>query len=285
MPPRSWILTTAQLAFSLTEEGELPGFVLPDTYQPFVVTVESDIICRIKLRAGVLPIRLEEMAYVFASKAAWAAFTWGRGWGFVNPHSSDGTWRRCIFWDPATKQADVWFPANECTGDVFGDLRFPFLAALFAQHAVALAHAAAVKVDGEAWLFIGPSGHGKSTWSRLCQQGGYEVLDEDRVALRVIDGQVWAFGTPWHSLPRLCSPEGAPVRRIFFLQQAAPNTIEAIPQVRAATLSLKSLLMPIYDPQAMQTLLTLAAQTAEQAENYRLGYASDAQFPARVLTL
>ena len=35
----------------------------------------------------------------------------------------------------------------------------------------------------------------------------------------------------------------------------------------------------------MQTLLTLAAQTAEQAKNYRLGYASDANFPARVLAM
>jgi hypothetical protein len=285
MLTRSWMLTTAQLALSLNEEGELPGFVLPDTYRPFLATAESDIICWIKLRAGALPVRLEEMTYVFASKEAWATFTWGRGWGFVNPHSSDRPWRRCIFWDPATKQADVWFPANECTGNVFGDLRFPFLAALFAQHGVALAHAAAVKVDGEAWLFIGPSGHGKSTWSRLCQQGGYEVLDEDRVALRVIDGQTRAFGTPWHPELRLCSPKGAPVRRIFFLQQTAPNTVEVIPQAQAATLLLKSLLMPIYDAQAMQTLLTLAAQTAEQTENYRLGYAGDAQFPARVLAM
>jgi len=285
MLAQSWILTTARLAFSLTEEGELPGFVLPDTYQPFLVTAASDVICRIKLRAGALPIRLEEMAYVFASKEAWAVFTWGQGWGFVNPYTSDLPWRRCIFWNPEDRQADLWFPSEECSGNVFGDLRFPFLAALFAQHDVALAHAAAVKVNGEAWLFIGPSKHGKSTWSRLCQQHGYPVLDEDRVALRAIDGHVWAFGTPWHPEPRLCSPEGAPVRRVFFLQQAEPNTVRSIRHVQAATSVLKSFLMPIYDPQAMQTLLALADQTAGQAESYQLGYASDAQFPARLFTM
>lgn len=285
MVERSWVLRTAQLAFSLIEEGELPGFILPDTYQSFLVSGASNVICQIKLHSGVLPVRLEEMAYIFSSKEAWAAFTWGQGWGFVNPYRRDIPWRRCVFWDPITRQADLWLPANECASNVFGDLRFPFLAALFAHHNVALAHAAAVKVNGEAWLFIGPSGHGKSTWSRLCQQHGYAVLDEDRVALRAIDGQVWAFGTPWHPEPRLCSPDGAPVRRIFFLQQTEPNTVRSIQHVQAATSLLKSFLMPIYDPQAMQTLLALADQTAEQAESYQLGYASDAQFPARLFMM
>ena len=153
-------------------------------------------------------------------------------------------------------------------------MTLPFFTALFAQHQGILVHAAAVVVDGRAWVFAGPSGSGKSHWTRQWQERGLAVLDEDRVVLRLLDGQVWAFGTPWHLEPRLCSPRGAPVERLFFLQQAEPDAVREVRPAAAATLLLRSTQLPVYDPQAMQAVLDVVGQAAIHAGPFLLGRAT-----------
>ncbi len=268
-------LTFANITLLFKRGGGFP-LRFPDTYMPFVVCEQTDAICEIQIHTDIFPYDIHEVAYRFISNNIWAAFLWQNGWGFLTPFTDKRHWRRLILWQPAERHADLWIQGIEPIEDVFWDLRFPFLAALVAYHGGGLLHAAAVKIKtDEAWLFIGQSGHGKSTWSRLLQARGYPVLDEDRVALRAVNGEVWAFGVPWHPEPRLCSPEGAPVRRIYFLREAEPDSVKPASDVASTTGVLKSFLMPAYDPQAMQTLLDLAAQTAGQAQNYFLGYATD----------
>lgn len=285
MQMRKWTFATAQITFLLVEKGDLPSFFLPSYYKPFVISADSEVNHRIELHTGLLPIHPQEVDYTFVAKKIWGTFMWKQGWGFLNPVSQDMPWRRCILWDPIKHHIDLWFPFNAPTGNLFGDLRFPFLAAFFAQNDAALVHASAANLDDGAWLFVGPSGYGKSQWAHFCQQRGYTVLDEDRVVLRKLNGAIWAFGIPWHPEPRLCSLGGAPIRRIFFLRQTEPDTLLCASDTQASVLLIKSFLMPIYDPQAMETLLALAAQTVEQTENYLLGYVSDEQLPASVFSL
>jgi hypothetical protein len=153
-------------------------------------------------------------------------------------------------------------------------LTLPFFTALFARHEGILVHAAAVAVDGRAWVFAGPSGSGKSHWTRQFLLHGMTVLDEDRVVLRLLDGQVWAFGTPWHLEPRLCSPQGAPVERLFFLQQAEPDVVREVRPAAAATLLIRSTQLPVYDPQAMQAVLDVVGEATVHAEPFLLGRAT-----------
>ena len=278
---QTWALVVAQLKLIISDECELFSFAFPEFYQPFLAKEITNVTCEI----GLPEINIDRVSPVFSSEKIWAAFQWEKGWGFIYPNTDQQSWQQVILWNPIENHVDIWF--RNCTDirNVFGNLQFPFLAALFAHYHVALSHAAAIKIRGEAWLFIGPGGHGKSTWARICQEHGGEVLDEDRVALRLIDGEVWAFGTPWHFLSRICTPEGAPVRRIFFLRQTEPDTVISASQGHATSRLLKSCLLPIYDPQAMDSLLTLAMQTAAQAETYLLGYANDDQLFARVLLM
>ena len=161
----------------------------------------------------------------------------------------------------------------------------PFFTALFAYHHGLLLHAAAVEVDGRAWVFAGPGGSGKSHWTRQWQERGATVLDEDRLVLRQLDGQVWAFGTPWHPEPRLCSPRGAPVERLFFLQQAEADTIQAVRPATAAALVLRSAMLPVYDPEGMQAILDVAGQAAGQARAFLLGRATDGGLLDRLAVL
>lgn len=61
-------------------------------------------------------------------------------------------------------------------------------------------HASAVVVDGKAYLFSAKSGTGKSTHTKLWLQYFGErayILNDDKPALRLMDGKWYAFGTPW----------------------------------------------------------------------------------------
>ena len=63
-----------------------------------------------------------------------------------------------------------------------------------------LLHAAAVVVDGKAYLFTAPRKTGKSTHVQLwLEQFGDRavILNEDKPALRQTDGVWYAYGTPW----------------------------------------------------------------------------------------
>ncbi len=63
-----------------------------------------------------------------------------------------------------------------------------------------LLHSSAVVLDGFAYLFTAPCGTGKSTHTALWQTvfgDRAAILNDDKPALRRIDGKWYAYGTPW----------------------------------------------------------------------------------------
>ncbi len=63
-----------------------------------------------------------------------------------------------------------------------------------------LLHSSAVVKDGYAYLFSAPCGTGKSTHARFWLEAfgdSASILNDDKPALRRIDGRWYAFGTPW----------------------------------------------------------------------------------------
>lgn len=100
--------------------------------------------------------------------------------------------------------------------------------------------------DNTAYLFAGQSEAGKSTTARFWHDEGATILSDDRVVLRLRDGQVWVYGTPWHGEDAFAAPASAPLSRIFFLDHGPGN--RARPDARrgragaVARLQLSSLL-------------------------------------------
>ena len=104
-------------------------------------------------------------------------------------------------------------------------------------------HASAVVQDGKAYLFSAHSGTGKSTHTeKWCRLFGARYLNDDKPALRLIDGQWMAFGTPWSGKHDLSAPEGAPLAGIAFLKRGEENRIvpitpqQALPRLMAQSL-------------------------------------------------
>ena len=98
--------------------------------------------------------------------------------------------------------------------------------------------ASAVCVDGRAYLFSGPSGMGKTTHTRLWQQifgEKAQVINDDKPALRCLDGIWYAYGTPWCGKDGININRKVPLAGICFLRQAPHNKIRRLSPLEAAT--------------------------------------------------
>ena len=105
------------------------------------------------------------------------------------------------------------------------------------EHSGFYLHSSAVCVDGKAYLFSGPSGMGKSTHTRLWQQifgEQAQVINDDKPALRCIDGIWYAYGTPWCGKDGININRKVPLAGICFLKQAPHNKIRRLSQSEAA---------------------------------------------------
>ena len=92
-------------------------------------------------------------------------------------------------------------------------------------------HASAVVLDGRAYLFSGDSGAGKTTHTRLWQSifgPDCRVINDDKPALRLIDGVWYAYGTPWCGKDGINLNERAPVAGVCFLKQSSRNAIRRL---------------------------------------------------------
>lgn len=92
-------------------------------------------------------------------------------------------------------------------------------------------HCSAVVKDGKAYLFSGHSGAGKSTHAQLWIStlgGDTRIINDDKPALRCIDGVWYAYGTPWCGKDGINLNEKAPIAGVCFMKQASENKIRKL---------------------------------------------------------
>ena len=96
-------------------------------------------------------------------------------------------------------------------------------------------HASAVELDGRAYLFSGPSGMGKSTHTRLWQSiyPDARVFNDDKPALRRLDGTWFAYGTPWCGKDGININMKVPLGGICFLRRGQENSIRRLTPLEA----------------------------------------------------
>lgn len=103
-------------------------------------------------------------------------------------------------------------------------LRVAYSQAILNHDAVSI-HAAAVYNKGEAYLFMGASGTGKSThaslWMKHIPQTG--LLNDDNPTIRIVDGRAYVYGTPWSGKTACYKNLSFPVGGMVRLKQASVN--------------------------------------------------------------
>lgn len=103
-------------------------------------------------------------------------------------------------------------------------------------HNTLLLHSSAILKDGQAYLFLGKSGTGKSTHSRMWQEvfQDAELLNDDHpVVRRFADGRVVAYGSPWSGKTHCYRNLSAPLRAIVRIKRAEYNKLTRLSAVRS----------------------------------------------------
>ena len=131
-----------------------------------------------------------------------------------------------------------------------------------------LFHGSVIAVDGVGYLFTAQSGTGKSTHARLWREllGDRAVMiNDDKPFLRMENGQVIAYGSPWNGKHGLGCNGCVPLRAICILQRGSENVIEEIDASQALAMLIQQSQRPAdksHYPQYMELLDRLSCGTA-----------------------
>jgi len=113
-------------------------------------------------------------------------------------------------------------------------------------------HASLVKVGGKGIIFSAPSGVGKSTQASLWEKyRGAEILNGDRAAIRFINGNWTAYGSPWAGSSGIYRNDSAEICAIVFLSQSKGNTVTKLDGVRAFNAMMKGGILPYWSKEKM----------------------------------
>ncbi len=96
-------------------------------------------------------------------------------------------------------------------------------------------HSSCIVYKDKAILFLGESGTGKSTHTRLWREHipGAVLLNDDSPMICVEDGKVWAYGSPWSGKTPCYKQERYELAGCVRLSQAPYNRIQKLPVLHA----------------------------------------------------
>jgi hypothetical protein len=137
-------------------------------------------------------------------------------------------------------------------------------------------HATGVDYLGRGLLFVGFSGAGKSTMAGLWRDvPGARLLCDDRIIVRLQDGQAWMYGTPWHSKVTTVNNIAMPVDSIFVIRHGTRNEAKLLsPGVATVQMMARSFL-PFWDAETSAWVMRFVSDLATTVPCYDLGFVPD----------
>ena len=140
-------------------------------------------------------------------------------------------------------------------------------------HGGMMLHSSAVECEGKAYLFSGPSGMGKSThtklWlSRLGDKA--RVFNDDKPALRLIDGQWYAYGTPWAGKDGINANIKVPLAGICFLKRGKKNSIRRLSPLEATSAIMTQTLNRFRSEKGLGVLMDIVEKLVSVTPVYEL---------------
>lgn len=103
------------------------------------------------------------------------------------------------------------------------------------KHGAVAIHSSVIVAEGRGVLFLGESGTGKSTHTRLWRESieGAKLLNDDSPIVRIVDGEVRVYGSPWSGKTPCYKNEVYPMAGLCRLSQAPHNRITRLSNLMA----------------------------------------------------
>lgn len=176
-----------------------------------------------------------------------------------------------LYWDEKVTLRNKLFILNNALILLF--------AMFTARRETLLMHASVIIHKGKAFMFLGKSGTGKSTHSRLWLQHIREVelLNDDNPVIRVMGGKVWAYGSPWSGKTSCYKNEHAQLGALVRLYQAPVNRMEKLEGIAAYVAILPSASGMKWDKRLAAGMHDTLAEVARLIPVYQLHCLPDAE--------
>ncbi len=249
----------------------------PRRFAPFLRSKRCDIAVTVRREPGPPPGELR-----FDSGGPWRAYDQADG-SHLLTFRIGGTIYKSIVLDHPITRGTIFFPRPKSPGrGPRSALSFPLDEMLFqrrwALDGLLEVHSCGIRDRGDVLLFAGHSGAGKSTTARLWsrREPRSVILSDDRVLLDPRGpAAVRAFGTPWHGMARFGVPVEAPLKAVFFLEQAKASAAVRIHPAEAAARLFTRTFPPIWNRDATDRVMAACARVAERVPAFILRFRRD----------
>ncbi len=145
------------------------------------------------------------------------------------------------------------------------------------ENAIELHSCGIVRADGTGNLFVGHSGAGKSTTTRLwTDRENVEVLSDDRIIVRrdkdASGGSMRMYGTPWHGEAMYASPGSSPLTRIFVLEHGSGNVVTRLSESQAVAELFARSFVPFHRHEYVDSALEFLQELVGAVPVYRYAF-------------
>jgi len=145
------------------------------------------------------------------------------------------------------------------------------------EKAIELHSCGIVRSDGTGNLFVGHSGAGKSTTTRLWTASeDVDVLSDDRIIVRRDPrerlGRLRMYGTPWHGEAAYASPGSAPLTRIFLLEHGRGNVLTRWSASQMVAEMFARSFVPFHRHEYVEAALEFLQDVANEVPCYRYAF-------------
>lgn len=125
-------------------------------------------------------------------------------------------------------------------------------------------------------LFLGHSGAGKSTTTRIWQAARNPfILSDDRIILRLEGSKLRMYGTPWHGEAAFAEQGNATLSRVFILQHGARNRIRLLPKALAVGEVFARSFPPFHSADGLEGTLDFINRTLDTVPCYEFQFVPD----------
>jgi hypothetical protein len=235
--------------------------------------VVEEVSCDIRIQVAWSDhLEAPQHAPSFQSGGLWSVYKVSSGYQFFFSTPSLGTTPYKAAWFDAefsSGRVELFRPYFRGDGPVY-PLEYP-LDELLMIHRLSRGEGVEVHAlgiadgTGRGHLFLGHSGAGKSTTARLWDSiPGVHILSDDRIILRVHNGRVWMYGTPWHGDAGVASPGCAPLSRMYLLEHGGNNEMIPLQPGRAAAELFARSFVPYHSAEGLDFALRFLDRVARE---------------------
>jgi hypothetical protein len=220
---------------------------------------------------------------LFDSGALWKLYREGGGYlfRFSSPYYGSLPYKEASFdRDFSAGEVRLHRPFFDPAGPVY-PMEYPLdellmLNQLAMGRGVEVHSSGVIDSSGSGFLFVGQSGAGKTTMTRLWQKReGVKILSDDRIILRKMNGSIWMYGTPWHGEAEISCAAQAPLSHIFFLRHGQRNELAAKKRAESAARLFACGFPPFYSPPGLDFTLSFYDEMTESVPCSELTFLPD----------